>query len=105
MVVKLEITNMGKTPEQLPFGDGSNLIRFDGTKFNAIRLGDSHERTFNHDYSATMELWYDDEVKTTTIDELQPGITYGFKLVFDVPKSASGLRVYVGWDNSVAIPG
>lgn len=103
VVLELRITNLGRQTQSFPFGDGYVLVSALGEEFNAIRLLDGEMRTFNHDFSATYALYLDDEVKFDTSDELQPGITYTYKLVFDVPTGSDTFTVLIGSKDEVLI--
>ncbi len=76
VIVSLEVTNTGNQPLDFPWRD--------------LRLADGEGRLFSPSDDATI-TYHVYELDTSTSDELQPGLTYAFPIVFDIPPDAENL--------------
>jgi hypothetical protein len=78
LIVRLAVVNEGIAPMAFPYDD-------------AYAADDRH-RIFTPSYDAMLSLLVD-ELGLTPSEDLQPGISYPYALVFDVATNATGFRL------------
>lgn len=79
LIVRLTATNESREPDTFPIYD--------------VRAIDGQGRRFDLDYDATSALLSEETGFYPSLDNLQPGITYPYVLVFDVAPDASGFAL------------
>jgi hypothetical protein len=78
LIVRLNVVNEGIAPVAFPYDDAY--------------VADDQHRLFTPNHSAMLSLLLD-EFGLTPGEELQPGVTYPYALVFDVAPDATGFRL------------
>ena len=76
LIVQLEVTNVGNEASEFPWRD--------------FRIIDGQGRVFSPNEDATIGYTVY-ELGSSTADELQPGLTYYFPIVFELPPDAADL--------------